>query len=116
MVCCFEIERQNFGYGFSQQNPNISRPLGIAPAIDPSQHFPESESAGQQLIPALLHPRLNLLYPARILRIIFEPINEQHRVPVDAAHFSPRFELTALRPEICLTSSQFLEDVPEGAA
>jgi len=47
---------------------------------------PQRALAGDELVLSFLHASADGAHPSCELRMVFEPIDEEHRVPVDAAH------------------------------
>jgi hypothetical protein len=54
--------------------------------MDTREHLAKSECSCEQTIIALLHAQINGIHLFGELGVIFKPINEEHGVPVNAAH------------------------------
>src|ERR1700688_5002147 len=82
----FESERDYFRH-YAQQCCQSVFALGQRCfPVCARQNLAESNGASDKCVLSLLHSRVNRCDSLRENRIVVQPIDEQHRVPVDAAH------------------------------
>src|SRR5258708_19027247 len=62
----------------------------------PHQYLPNCKRTGAELILPLVHFRENMADTPGVARIVLQPIDEYHRVPVDSAHRGCSPSLAAL--------------------
>ena len=60
--------------------------------VGPHKRLANRERTGAQRILSLLHACEDVPNARRMYRMLLEPVNEEHRVPVNQAHRDPRFD------------------------
>ena len=81
-----QIKRNYFRNDSLQKSARIVCRPDRARSIYAGKHFSECERACDQIVSPLFHPRVDGTDAFSELRIVFEPINKEHRIPVDSAH------------------------------
>jgi hypothetical protein len=87
VVCGFDGKGNNLGDNLLQQAPRLGGNLRRAFTVGTGKDLSESEGAGNELISTLFHARADRAHPLGVLRVVFQPVDEEHGVPIDPAHW-----------------------------
>jgi hypothetical protein len=102
VVCRVAGERQDLNEWRPESLTNALGHIAHSLLVWPHKGLAHSERTGTKRIFSLLHTREDMPDPSRVDRMLLEPINEEHGVPVNQAH---RDSLSRLFPD-----SRFVED------
>src|SRR5438874_2189361 len=87
-IRCVRGEGNQLDFGRPERFPNPGCSLNGAGPVRPSEHFAHCEDARTESISTYFHSPANPIHSDRVLRMVFQPVHEQHAVPINTAHWS----------------------------